>query len=100
MYQAPTLTETLASIGIDVEATETRLTIRAINDDLLREWCIWQAQQESLEAWLEAERLRWYGSKEAELADFCRWMRQADAEWEAVEAEEEDDFDWQGGWYE
>lgn len=37
MYQASTLTETLASIGIDVEAPKTRITTRAINEDLLRE---------------------------------------------------------------
>ena len=84
------LMQMLAAIGVTAEARGGRLTIRAINDDLLHERSRWQAQQEALEAWLEAERLRWYGSKEAELADFCQWQRQADAELE--EAEEE--YDW------
>lgn len=86
MYQAPTLIEILASIGIDVEATDTRISIRAINADLLHEWATWQTQQEALEAWLEAERLRWYGSKEAEMADFHRMVMQAEAAWEEAEA--------------
>lgn len=90
------LIQMLADIGVTAQASATGLTIRAINDDLLREWAAWQAQQEALEAWLEAERLRWYGSKEAELADFCRWLRQAEAEWEEA-AEAATAYDWLEG---
>jgi hypothetical protein len=91
------LMQMLADIGVTAEASASRLTIRAINFDLLHEWSLWQVQQEALEAWLEAERLRWYGSKEAELAAFCQWMRQAEAEWEEAE---DADPDWLEGWYE
>ena len=52
------LLQMLTDIGVTAEASASSLTIRAINYDLLHEWSRWQAQQEALEAWLEAERLR------------------------------------------
>ena len=89
MYQAPTLIQTLASIGITVEATDTRIIIHSIN----QEWLSTACMQHKLEEDLAEMRLRWYGSKEAELADFCRWQRQADAEWEEAEARDDDPLD-------
>lgn len=80
------LIQMLADIGVTAEASATSLTIRAINSDLLHEWFLWQAQQEALEAWLEEERLRWYGSPEAIQADFHQMVRQAEEAWEEAEA--------------
>jgi hypothetical protein len=95
MYQAPTLIQTLASIGINVEATDTHITVCSINQEWLAAACV----QQKLDEDLAEMRLRWYGSKEAELADFCQWMRQAEAEWEEAEAAESE-YDWleDAGW--
>ena len=90
MYQAPTLMQTLASIGINVEATDTRIMIRSINQEWLSAACV----QHKLEEDLAEMRLRWYGSKEAELAAFCQWMEQAEAEWEEAEERDDDPFDY------
>lgn len=57
MYQALTLIQTLASIGINVEATETHITIRSVN----QEWLAAACTQQQLED-LTAMRLRWFGS--------------------------------------
>lgn len=94
MYQPPTLTQTLASIGINVEATETRITIRFINQEWLAAACV----QQRLEEYLEEARLRWYGSPEAVQADFHRMVMQAEAAWQ--EEEDEGANDWLEGWYE
>ena len=90
MYQAPTLIQTLASIGIDVEETDTRITIRSVNQEWLSAACV----QQRLEEHLEEARLRWYGSKEAVQADFNRWMMQAEAEWQEVEEQDDEPLDY------
>ena len=82
MYQASTLTQTLASIGIIVEANETNITIRSINQERLAAACV----QQKLEEDLAEMRLRWYGSPEAEQADFHRMVMQSEAAWEEAEA--------------
>jgi hypothetical protein len=80
--------QTLASIGINVEATDTLIMIRSINQEWLSAACV----QQKLEEDLAEMRLRWYGSQEAMQADFNRWMMQAEAEWEEAEAER--GYDW------
>lgn len=89
MYQALTLIQTLASIGINVEATETRITIVSIN----QEWLAAACAQQKLEEDLDEARLRWFGSPEAVQADFHRMVRQAEAAWEETEAAEAE-YDW------
>jgi|ERR1043166_8627859 hypothetical protein len=84
MYQPPTLIQTLAAIGINVEATDTRITIRSINQEWLAAACV----QQKLEEDLGAMRLRWFGSPEAAQADFNTMMRRSDAAWEEAEAAE------------
>ena len=95
MYQAPTIVETLASIGINVEATETRITILSVN----QEWLDAACTQQKLEEDLEEMRLRWYGSPEAVQADFHRMVMQAEAAWEETEAAAAK-YDWRedAGW--
>jgi hypothetical protein len=81
MYQAPTILETLASIGIIVEATDTRIKICSLNQEWLAAACV----QQKLEEDLDEMRLRWYGSQEAVQADFHRMVMQAEAAWEETE---------------
>ena len=89
MYQAPTLIETLASIGIIVEATETRITISSIN----QEWLAVACARQRLDEDLAEMRLRWFGSPEAVQADFHRMVMQAEAEWKETEAAAAE-YDW------
>jgi hypothetical protein len=95
MYQAPTLIKTLAAIGINVEATDTRIMICSIN----HEWLSAACTQQQLEEDLAEMRLRWYGSQEAMQADFNRWMIQAELAYQEVEAAEAE-YDWleDAGW--
>ena len=90
MYQAPTLMQTLAAIGITVEATEARITILSVN----QEWLSAACTQQLLEEHLDEARLRWYGSREAMQADFNRWMMQAEAVWQEVEEQDDDPLDY------
>ena len=77
-----TLIEILASIGIVVAATEAGgLTILSINQEWLAAACTMQQLEEDL----AESRKRWYGSPEAEQADFHRMVMQAEAAWEEAE---------------
>lgn len=89
MYQAPSLIQTLASIGITVEATETHITVLSLN----QEWLAAAHRQQQQEEDLEAMRLRWYGSPETVQADFHRMVMQAEVAWEEAEAAEAE-YDW------
>ena|ERR1051326_2961070 len=112
-----TLVETLAEIGVELETTETRLTIRAVDQARVREAA--RAQWAALAAMVRAAGFDWdeleamgqvveYGDeyhfilrtidqaklaaarKAAEKADFYQMVMEAEAAWE--EAEEE--YDW------
>ena len=116
-----TLVDILAEIGVLLEATDTRLTIRTIDQTRLRAAAA--VQWTELAAMVRTAGFDWdeleamgqvveYGDeyhfvlrtvdqakltaarKEAELADFCRWMMQAEAEWQEAEERDDDPLDY------